>query len=35
VAVLALVTVVLASAVPYCRHNVLFPRDWQFEQRPE
>jgi hypothetical protein len=31
-----LVLLALGSAAPYVRrHNVLFPRDWQFEQRPE
>jgi hypothetical protein len=36
IAVVAAVGVVLASAAPYVRrHNVFFPPDWQFEQRPE
>ena len=36
VAAAGLAAVVLVSAAPYVRrHNVFFPRDWQFEQRPE
>jgi hypothetical protein len=35
-AVVTIAVLVLASAAPYIRrHNVLFPRDAQFEQRPE